>query len=172
MADHPRPGIKNKDLPDTVRAILNLLQKEPYLQHVELVVQNIRSIKSETADVINTDLFNPNIRIVKLENLKDQRRKRTHSCVILMILSISPVTSQGITFKYDQKAKGSQGTNQQHDHRLVVMCPSSKSGSNAAIVFLGSGICKQFWNNDTSLRENGSICKYYIILKIYIILIY
>ena len=52
------------DLPDPARARLNLVQKELFSQHVELVVQNIKSIKSDTAGVINTDLFNLNIVIV------------------------------------------------------------------------------------------------------------
>ena len=51
-------------LTDPARARLNLVQKELFSQHVELVVQNIKSIKSDTAGVINTDLFNLNIGIV------------------------------------------------------------------------------------------------------------
>ena len=168
MVDHPIPDIEDELVP--IRPRPNLVRKEPFVQHVKLVIPNITCIRSETAGLINTDLFNPNINIVELEDLEDAvGRRRMNTCIILIILSISPVANQAANFRYDKSKKGSNSTINRQNRRLVVMCPFSKPNSNTAMILLGPGMCKQFWNNDPSFGDNGSICKYFIILILYIL---
>ena len=104
MADHPIPD--PLDEPNPIRPRPNIVRSEPFLQHVELVVPNVRCIRSETAGVINTDLFNPTINIVKLEDLIEANgRRRMNTCLILIILSISPVNNQVVNYRYDKGKK-------------------------------------------------------------------
>ena len=81
--------------------------------------------------------------------------------MILIILSISPVTGNNLT-QYQQRQKGNirgEIKTVRHDRRMVAMCPLSDSDNNTTVIIFGSGCCERFFEWDIAMRDNGQICK-------------
>ena len=131
-----------------------------YLKRFELDkddLDNIKMVKSETAAIMTRRPYNPNSKLISLEDLINNRSMfGTNS--VLIILSISATSKDNMT-TYQQKYNGVKGNNGtiRHDRTMVVMCPFSKAGNNTAIILFGAGCCERLLDGDISLRDNGEI---------------
>ena len=108
-----------------------------YLKKVDLKkddLENIKVVKSNTAGIVTERPYNPSSKLNSLEELINDGSKFGTNLVV-MILSITAKSRDNMT-SYQQKYNGIKGNNGtiRYDRTMVVLCPFSKEGSNAAII--------------------------------------
>ena len=129
-------------------------------------MDNIEMCQNNIAGVVQRQPYNPNSRIISLCDLVHDGAKYG-TVLVLVILSITAASNNNVNV-YQQKAGGVKMNNStvRHDRNMVVMCPFSKTGENTAMILFGAGYCKRFFDGDISLRDNGEIRKYNIVVNI------
>ena len=116
---------------------------------------------SDTAGVMTQRPFNPNGRLILLEDLINNGSKFGTN-LVLFILSLSATSNNNNVLISQHKTNGVKGSNGtiRHGRKMVVMCPLSRAGNNTAIILFGSGCCERLLDGDISLRDNGVLREY------------
>ena len=114
-------------------------------------------VLSETAGDMVRIPFNPIGTLILLDKLISKGSTfRTN--LVLIILSITAASINNATM-YQQKSNRVKGNNGTicHEFSMMVICPSSKSGNNIAIILFGAGCCERLLDGDISLRDIGGL---------------
>ena len=133
---------------------------EPFIGNLSLSMSNLSVAKNQTAGSNRRRIINPSNNLRSLQQLMNSGTQYGTN-MILLILSISPVTGNNLT-RYQQRQKGNirgEIKTVRHDRRMVVMCPLSDSDKNTAVILFGSGCCERIFEFDIAMRDNGQICK-------------